>query len=181
MTGRDVNANTVLGLVVIALALIVLLVWIPLDTESGILEQVRRKVTIGDAMEPSLAAILMLVSGILLLVEPGGPALSPAHLRWLAGICGILVLGFALIRWTGPVMAWLWVDGVEYRLLRDTAPWKHLGLITGSIAIVAGLIAVVERRLSVRGILVALTVAGGLILIYDLPFDDLLLPPNGDV
>lgn len=175
------TTNKVLGAITVVLALVGLLVWIPLDTETGILEQVRRKTDIGDAFAPTVADLVLLAGGILLLFEAGGPVLTRAHVMWLGGLLFVLLVGLALIRWTGPVAAFLLSDGTEYRLLRDTWPWKYLGLLTGSVAIVAGLIALVEGRLSLRGVAIAFAVAAVLIGLYDLPFDDLLLPPNGDV
>jgi hypothetical protein len=46
---------------------------------------------------------------------------------------------------------------------------------------VGGMIAVLERRLSRRALMIGLIWSLVLILVYDLPFEDLLLPPNGDV
>ncbi len=45
---------------------------------------------------------------------------------------------------------------------------------------VFGLISLVEHRLSWRRAGAALLAVAALIVVYDLPFDDLLLPPNGD-
>ena len=42
-------------------------------------------------------------------------------------------------------------------------------------------VALVERRLSLARLVLALAVALALALVFDLPFEDLLLPPNGDV
>ena len=66
-------------------------------------------------------------------------------------------------------------------MLRDTIPWKHIGYFIGGVVLIAGLIAQVESRLSVVSVGVAILATIILILIYDFPFDDLLLPPNGDV
>jgi len=46
---------------------------------------------------------------------------------------------------------------------------------------VTGLIGLVEGRITMRGVVIGLGSAIVFIIIYDLPFDDLLLPPNGDV
>ena len=47
--------------------------------------------------------------------------------------------------------------------------------------IVTGIIAVLERRLSRRGVITGICAVLVLIAVFDLPFDDLMLPPNGDV
>jgi hypothetical protein len=84
------------------------------------------------------------------------------------------------MRWFGPVLAGVLMEG-GYRPLRDTAPWKHLGFLFGGAGMIAAMISMVEGRVTLRAVLVGLAAAIGLIIIYDLPFDDLLLPPNGDV
>ena len=89
-------------------------------------------------------------------------------------------LGLGLMRWTGPLAAWL-LDAGEYRLLRDTVPWKYMGFVTGGTVIVGGLVALMEARASLRAALIGLAAAAALAAAYDLPFGDLLLPPNGDV
>ena len=45
----------------------------------------------------------------------------------------------------------------------------------------AGLMALVDGRVSWTGVVTGLLAALVLVALYDLPFDDLLLPPNGDV
>ena len=84
------------------------------------------------------------------------------------------------MRWAGPALAGLLTDE-GYRPLRDTAPWKYLGFLVGGSGMIAAMISLVEGRISRRAVLIGLVAAVALILVYDLPFDDLLLPPNGDV
>ena len=43
------------------------------------------------------------------------------------------------------------------------------------------LLSMMERRLRWRTFIISLIVVVILIIIYDLPFENLLLPPNGDV
>ena len=70
---------------------------------------------------------------------------------------------------------------LEYRLLRDMIGIKHTGFLIGGVIMVGGMIAVVEGRPSRRALIIGLIWSLVLILVYDLPFEDLLLPPNGDV
>jgi hypothetical protein len=70
---------------------------------------------------------------------------------------------------------------LEYRLLRDMIGIKHIGFLIGGVIMVGGMITVVEGRLSRRALIIGLIWSLVLILVYDLPFEDLLLPPNGDV
>jgi len=86
------------------------------------------------------------------------------------------------MRYVGPLLLNLFEgDSAEYRLLRDTVPWKYLGFIAGGVWLIVSLIAFNERKIRWQHFLIALAAVLVLIAFYDLPFDDLLLPPNGDV
>ena len=94
----------------------------------------------------------------------------------------ILAVGFSLMRYAGPVVVRLInVEKVEYRVVRDTVPWKYIGFTLGGTFLVTALIAWTERKLRLVHLLIGLGATLMLIALYDLPFDDLLLPPNGDV
>ena len=73
------------------------------------------------------------------------------------------------------------LDGGEYRLLRDTAPWKYLGFVVGGTFMIFTLMSLADGRLRLMRLAMALLVTVIMALLYDLPFDDLQLPPNGDV
>lgn len=90
-------------------------------------------------------------------------------------------LSILLMRYVGPMVLYFFDANAEYRLLRDTAPWKYIGFTVGAIFMVVTLIAYTEKRIRTIHFLIALVVVLLLIVFYDLPFDDLLLPPNGDV
>jgi hypothetical protein len=86
--------------------------------------------------------------------------------------------------WLGPLTVDL-INGMggdigSYRQLRDTIPYKYIGFVAGGFAMIFGFISMVERRWS--GKLAAISLASIIVLalIFDLPFEDLLLPPNGD-
>ena len=89
------------------------------------------------------------------------------------------------MRHLGPILVntYVAISGLdlEYRLLRDMIGIKHIGFLIGGVIMVGGMIAVVEGRLSRRALIIGLIWSLVLILVYDLPFEDLLLPPNGDV
>jgi len=93
----------------------------------------------------------------------------------------LVSLSILLMRYMGPLVLYLVDANAEYRLLRDTVPWKYIGFIVGGITMVVTLIAYTQKRLRPIQFLVAVIVVLLLILFYDLPFEDLLLPPNGDV
>ena len=92
----------------------------------------------------------------------------------------LLFVSLALMRWGGPLIV-EGITGADYRPQRDTVPWKYVGFILGGTALIATLILVVERQLRRSRLAIALGVTLFLAFFYDVPFEDLLLPPNGDV
>lgn len=175
---------------VAAFALATLIFWIPADIESGVVETFRRRVIIGDALAPTVVAIGMLaVAGPLAATELLRPRRESApfdgqSVAFVVRIVAAIALALALMVYTGP----LTVDAINaaggdigsYRQLRDTVPYKYLGYLAGGTVMVGGIVAVVEQRLT-RGAAVAAVLAVLVhIVLYDLPFDDVLLPPNGD-
>ncbi|MFC3612172.1 hypothetical protein ACFORG_00245 [Lutimaribacter marinistellae] len=178
-----VRANVILGVSVSLAALAIALIWVPLDTDTGLIEKVRRRLTVGDALAPTVAAAFLLLGGLIVTFferPENARRLSAQNLAFLAILLTLLTGAFLVMRWMGPgLLALISEDG--YRPLRDTAPWKYIGFLTGGTVMIAGLIAMVEGRLSLRGIAIGVVAALALIVLYDLPFDDLLLPPNGDV
>lgn len=177
--------NLLLGLFFLAFAVFVACIWVPLDTETGLIEKVRRQTNIGDALAPTVAAFFVGVGGLLLLLferkAPDQPDINFARLTFIGVQIAILVTGFLIMLYAGPLAVAVLDGETEYRLLRDSAPWKYIGYFLGGTFIVAGLISQAQGRFSVASVLVGIAVTLALIVIYDLPFDDLLLPPNGDV
>ena len=176
--------------VVAAFALLTLGVWIPADVETGVVETFRRRVVIGDAMAPTAAAIGMIAAAALLAVSAVlGPRLGRAapdrqSVLFAVRLAAAIAAGLVLMTHTGPLAVDL-VNALggavgSYRELRDTAPYKYLGYLVGGTVLVAGAIAVVEQRLTRGAALAGVVATVALMLLYDLPFDDLLLPPNGD-
>ena len=183
------NSNAILGGLCVLAAALVAFVWVPLDVDSGVVEQVRRRVQIGDSLAPVTAAVFIAIGGLmLLLVErrvPDQPVFALQNLRFIAFSAAIIVVGFLIMRFTGPltvdVVNLLTGSELQYRLLRDSAPWKFIGYVIGGIFVVAGLMAQAEGGITRKNLGIATAVVIALILIFDVPFDDLLLPPNGDV
>lgn len=183
------RTNLYLGLGCLAFALLAVLVWIPLDTETGLVEKARRRLVIGDALAPTVACGFLLLGGLLLVLferdAEDQPQLSLEQLGFIARITGVSVAGFVAMRYAGPALAeavnLFRTEPLEYRLLRATPGWKHIGFVLGGVIVVAGMIGIVERRLTPRAFLTAVLAVALLIAVFDLPFEDLLLPPNGDV
>ena len=179
------KVNLILAIVVVIFAALVVFVWIPIDVESGIFEKVRRRYEIGDAFAPTLAVGLLGVGGLMLLVESlqfsSTVSLSLRSLKFVAVLLASFAAFTSLLVWTGPLLVSLIADtGSEYRLLRDTIPWKYSGYLVGGTFLISALISLMEHRVRWQSVAIAVTAVVAMILLYDLPFDDLLLPPNGD-
>lgn len=177
------RANLILGLSAVIVGLGIAFVWVPADVDTGLIEKVRRQVAIGDAFAPTIAASFIVLGGSLVaLFESPSNArhITPANLGFLAVLLLTIGVSFAIMRYLGPAIAEVLTDD-GYRPLRDTVPWKYIGFLAGGAGMIASLISLIEGRLTRRAVLVGLGAAIALVAIYDLPFDDLLLPPNGDV
>ena len=170
-------------------AIVVLGVWIPNDVETGLLEKMRRHWVIGDSLAPTLAAGFVLVGALLILLfEKRGEVqftMAAAQVVFFLKLVIVILAALSVMRYLGPILVntYAAISGLdlEYRLLRDVIGIKHIGFLIGGMIMVGGMIAVVEGRLSRRALLIGLIWSLALILVYDLPFEDLLLPPNGDV
>lgn len=181
--------DRVIGLLAIVLGVVAILWWVPADTGSPLMERVRGRLRIGDAMAPTLALAILVLGGLVLLFETHRARhsirLSPRSLIFMVHCLVVIATAFALMRWFGPIVVAGWAAMTDstatYRELQDTVPWKYLGFLVGGTFLVATPIVLCERRLSLRAALIGLISAAAIIAVYDLPFDDLLLPPNGDV
>lgn len=161
-------------------ALFIIFVWVPLDTGTGLVEKVRRKYTIGDALAPTVAGVILLIGGMLLWLRPSADkAITRQNLIWMAYLFGVFTASLMLMRYAGPIVAMLM--NLDYRPLRATPPWHYIGFLVGGTILIGGLASLVERRLSAHNFVIGFIAALVVALIYDLPFDDLILPPNGDV
>lgn len=125
----------------------------------------------------------MILGGLLAIWAPNDdvPALKASNIGFLIKLAITIAISLAIMRWAGPAMVGFLGIETDYRSLRDTAPWKYIGFVAGGTSLVAGLMALVEGRPSGRGLLIGVLATLVLVILYDLPFDDLLLPPNGDV
>lgn len=175
------KGDRIIGLVCLAFALVLIFVWVPLDTESGLVEKVRRRWSIGDALGPTIAGAVIALGAVLSLLRPVADAGRPtrANLIWMLRLIGVFALSLLVMRYAGPLLAAMLEGG--YRPLRDTLPWKYIGFVLGGTVLVAGLCTSVLGRLAWRDVVLGLVASLLIALAYDLPFDDLILPPNGDV
>ena len=161
-------------------ALFIIFVWVPMDTGTALVEKVRRKYTIGDALAPTVAGVILLIGGMLLWLRPSADkAITRQNLIWATYLFGVFTASLMLMRHAGPIVAMLM--NLDYRPLRATPPWHYMGFLVGGTILIGGLTSLVERRLSAHSFIIGFIAALVVALIYDLPFDDLILPPNGDV
>ena len=174
------SADIWLALFFLTLAAVLVFVLAPLDTGTGIVERVRRKFVIGDALGPTIAgAVIAVGAGLVLLRASEGKALTKQNAFWMLGLVVLFAISLILMRYAGPIAASFTDDG--YRPLRATPPWNYVGFLLGGTVMIGGLTGLASRRLALSdfaiGFFAALTIA----LLYDIPFEDLILPPNGDV
>lgn len=183
MLKQKFNSDFFLGLGGLAAGGLILFVWIPLDVDTGLIEKVRSQVVIGDSLAPSLAAFVLVVGGLLTILQSfrtkGNIQLNLNSLKFLFLLFALLGLSMIVMRWTGPFLAHLM--GTDYRSLRDTVPWKYIGYMAGGIVMIFGLIGMMEHRLRWYTLVISIIAVVVMIMIYDLPFENLLLPPNGDL
>jgi len=84
------------------------------------------------------------------------------------------------MRYAGPAVAAVMTEE-GYRPLRATIPWKYIGYLSGGTVLVGGLSGLVRLELRLSDWAITFVAARLIVLAYDLPFDDLLLPANADV
>ncbi len=183
------QAEIIFALFGIGLGGLILGVWIPQDIDTGMIETFRRQTVIGDAFLPVIAGVAIALCSILHLVQTlvrristteafSNETFSSADLM-LLGMFLLVIAGSLLIMfWAGPAMSLLHEDG--YRALRGKFPFKYAGFFLGGTAMMAGCIALIQGRLRPRTILISALSTLFLIALFDLPFDSIILPPNGD-
>jgi len=176
---RHITKDAWLGFLFLAIGLLILFVWIPLDTDTGFIEKVRRSWVIGDSLAPSISAVIISLSALWLIFSAQlGNATKPPDaidIYFVLKFFLLLVAALLIMRWAGPLLI------EDYRPLRDTMPWKLIGYMAGGTVMVSGLICFVERKVTLKRVALGFLITLAVALIYDLPFEDLLLPPNGDV
>ena len=182
MKGR-VTQDTALGALVLLFGVFIVLVWAPLDSETGLAERVRGRWTLGDALAPTAAGALLATAGAALLARalrrPDPPSMHWSNLGFLGAFVACTGLALVVMRFAGPLAAELAAG--DYRPLRNDPPWKYIGFVAGGGLLIFSLSALVERRLALARLALAIAIALAMAIAWDLPFEDLLLPPNGDV
>lgn len=167
-------------------------VWAPLDSETAAIYEFRRQVSIGDAMLPMVAGCGILLFSLVHLVlqlrrqpdEDVDPPFDRLTLVFYVVFGGLVALSLILMFWAGPLALALFGrsgdEAATYRQMRSTFPWKYIGFVLGGFTLVLGLTSLIEGRIRWVRVISSILAVLGLILIFDVPFDTILLPPNGD-
>ena len=183
------SRHRAIGAVVCIAGLAALVLWLPNDVDSGLIEKVRRRYQIGDMLAPTVALATILLGGGWLLLskdrQPTGDIAGAARAILIS--LAVIALSLLLMRWGGPAAVWLGEAvgiveaGTGYRPLRDTLPWKFIGFLAGGTVMIWALGAIADGGWTWRRLVTAFLVAFVIGAVFDLPFEDLVLPPNGDV
>ena len=186
---QKIPQHRVIGAVVCIAGLAALLLWLPNDVDSGLIEKVRRRYQIGDMLAPVVALTVLLLGGAWLMMsrdrQPAGDIIGPVRAILVSLV--MVALSFLLMRWAGPAAVWLGEmaglveAGTGYRPLRDTLPWKFTGFLAGGTVMIWTLSALADGGWTWRRFGTAFLVTLVIGAVFDLPFEDLVLPPNGDV
>lgn len=173
----------------LTLALVALFVWIPNDTGSEPFYTFRRRTYVGDSLLPYVAAAGIAICALVQLISAAfrakkGEAVPPIDgqtLRFVVTVSLILTGAILLMQVSGPIALSLFgEEGVTYRVMRATPPWKYVGYMVGGTALVFAMTSFAEGRVRASRLLYALLAAAALVLVFDVPFKNILLPPNGD-
>ncbi|PDH60241.1 MAG: hypothetical protein CNE93_01305 [SAR116 cluster bacterium MED-G06] len=186
---KNISQHRAIGAFVCIAALAALVLWLPNDVDSGLIEKVRRRYQIGDLLAPVVALATILAGGSWLLLskdhQPVGDLNGPVRAILIS--LAVIALSLVLMRWGGPASVWigeaagLVEAGTGYRPLRDTLPWKFIGFLTGGTVMIWALSAIADGGWTWRRLATAFLIAFTIGAVFDLPFEDLVLPPNGDV
>ena len=182
------TANRLLGALCLFVALASLIFWIPADIDTGLVEKVRRRNVIGDSLAPTFAMILIGISALSLIRQSGDNDVVTNQGKWhrpfiffiLDFICVLL-----LMRYTGPLIIAMvnsFGEGdLTYRNLRNIRPLKYVGYVAGGTLLLCSFSHFMDKSLNRKRALLFFGISIAIALFFDLPFEDILLPPNGDV
>lgn len=182
------TARILLGAAAVAVALLLWLVVIPAGAPGELIEVVRRRARIGDAAMPALAALFIALGGGVLVFERGGPPILRTVPVWPTLFAAVVAAASLAFLYVGDALVALMrnvrPDLAEFRSLRTTLPWAWAPFVIGGAIVVAPLV-IASEGLHVRrwlaafayGAVVALAIAAFLTL----PFEDVLIPPQGDL
>ena len=182
------RTDFLLGALFLFLALVTLFVWIPLDIDTGLVERVRRRNIIGDSLGP-VAAMILIGCAAFTLMRSSQNSPMVSELRITLMHFGFYIAVFAVtllvMRLLGPWLIMAVDMGTQtelsYRNLRNIWPLKYVGYVAGGTILLSALSHFMDQSVTLRRIFLFFAISLGIALFFDLPFEDILLPPNGDV
>lgn len=181
-----------IGMFGLIFAAIALFLWFPNDIQGDFMETTRLgRVEPGDAFFPilltafiGLMSLIQCVSSFLAPHEEVKPDAYPhitlRNLLFMALLFTTLLGSLAITFTLGPLVVWLTQDGITYRQLIDTPPFKYLGFIGGGFVLCFSLMTFSEGRMRLRSALVSVALIFLLILVFDIFLSNIQLPPNAD-
>jgi hypothetical protein len=189
--------NLWLGIGTLSFTALCLTIWFPRDIGSGFLQKNLTGRTVpGDAFFPVLLVGLMAPLAALLIFsqlrggatrggEPVG-RIGAENLAFLFRAIILTALSLLAMTWAGPALVWLTntlglTDYSGYRAVSGTFPFDVSGFFVGATLLTCGYIHTTRHRLRLRDVLVSLTAAATLILLFDGLIDNVQLPPNADL
>ena len=182
------TSDRLLGALLLFLALASLIFWFPADIDTGLVENVRRRNVIGDSLAPTLAMILIGLSALSLIRQSSGDEIVSSHGKWhrhFVFFIIVLICILLLMRYTGPIVIPIvnsFGDGdLTYRNLRNIRPLKYLGYVAGGTLLLCSFSHFMDKSLTRKRAFLFFGISITIALFFDLPFEDILLPPNGDV
>ncbi len=188
------KSEIIVATVFLILGLAVIVLWVPNDSETPMINSFRRQTNIGDAFVPMVAGILIVIFAIVHLLvsirridmhDTEGPLFGGAVLAFLVQLVCIIGISLAIMFWAGhfAVLAFAQPDGAEevgYRQMRGTYPYKVIGFVLGGTFLVFATTGLIEGKIKLSRLATSLAIVGLLLLVFDVPLDNVLLPPNGD-
>lgn len=182
------GSDRLLGVLILCFALLCLGFWIPLDIDTGLVETVRRRNIIGDSLGPVVAMSLVLGAALFLIRTPFNQKIFSNQGRWhrpFGFFLLVFFLSLTLMRYTGPlaieVVSFVTQSDINYRNLRNIWPLKYIGFVCGGTLLLCCFSHFMDRSLNRKRVLLLLGICIAIAMFFDLPFEDILLPPNGDV
>ena len=182
------SSNRLLGALTVMFAVICMTVWIPFDTDTGLVETVRRRNIIGDSLAPYIAMTLVLCAAFALFRQTHADTRFTNQGNWhliFLFFGTVFVLSLVLMRYTGPALIMItnFVTDSDhsYRNLRNIWPLKYVGFVCGGTLLLCSFSHFMDKSLTRKRALLFFGISVMIALFFDLPFEDILLPPNGDV
>ena len=182
------TSNRLLGALFLIVACASLVFWIPADIDTGLVEKVRRRNVIGDSLAPTFAMILVGLAALTLIRQSGDDAVFTNQGKWHRPFLFFIIIFICvlvLMRYTGPliiaIVNSLGEGELTYRNLRNIRPLKYVGYVAGGTLLLCSFSHFMDKSLNRKRALLFFGISIVIALFFDLPFEDILLPPNGDV